>query len=436
MSVAQLDRASPSGGEGRGFESSQARQFRCLGAEIMSVYKYQAIDKLGVRVKAVMRAPNKEKALSKINDMGLTVIRCDFSFFGLLKILFKRKIGKEDVITFLSHIKYQAEIGTSITDSLTCSLDGGFSPEMTSVIEEIKLSFENGYGLSETLSKFRRVFGDTAIKLISVAEYTGDMSVCIKNAIEFLRLSDRATARVRQAVFLPIFSVFVAIVAIFCCAWLIVPQLISVQENFNVEYSWLSRLLIGLFSEQDDSHNIIWFSFFMVLAGLIFINKKYSYATDKYILRLPILGKILQKLELWRFTLAFSLALESNISPVEALEVGLGCLKNQYLKKCFLKASELTNLGYSLNDSFSKTCEFMPKILISAVAVGEKNNQLGQTMRSFADMTYLDIELGLKKLSNLLSIYLTIFTGVLLLSVVIGLFVPIYTNLLSNWGNV
>ncbi|MDR1475279.1 MAG: type II secretion system F family protein [Holosporales bacterium] len=401
----------------------------------MPFYKYHASNKLGIRSNGFIIADSKSNAISELVERGLFPIKCCYSLKNWTVKVFGSGIKYESLLLFFSHIRYQAKIGLTLIESLTAFSKGDFSDFMIGVVNDVKFLLEQGISVSDAFSRYRHVFGDIAVRFLAVSEQTGDLDASSRNIVNFLELSNKALQYVKQALYYPLFSVLVAFCAIFCCGALLIPQLSIVYQDFGLESGYLnsiSSLLNGTDLTTFFKRSI----YVVVVFGLaIFIlASKYAKFSSKLIDRIPILGKILNKLNLWRFTLTFSSALKAKIAPMKSLEIAVSSVGNFYWKQCFEKAYSMVSEGQAISVSFCQCCSFVPKLLMLAIRIGEENNKLDETLSTFSEMTYSQLELTIKSLSNKLVIFLTVLTGLILLAIVVGFFMPIYSNLLNVGG--
>jgi MSHA biogenesis protein MshG len=203
-------------------------------------------------------------------------------------------------------------------------------------------------------------------------------------------------------------------------------------KDLNLEYGFCTSMVLFVFSTDLIRFAEGLFLLIVVCCTTVAIMAlKRRYLLSKFMSKIPICGQILNSINLWKFSLTFSSALEAKIASLEALRIAVSSIKNTYWRYCLEKSYLMVQEGYKISSSFNQCCSFMPRLFLLAIEIGEENSTLGKSLSTFSEMIYNQIELYIKSLSNKLSIFLTIFTGLILLIVIIGLFLPIYSNLIN-----
>ncbi|MDR1031535.1 MAG: type II secretion system F family protein [Holosporales bacterium] len=323
-------------------------------------------------------------------------------------------------------------MGLNIMESLTALSKNDLPDLLIIAIGEIRSLIEQGFSISDAFGRYKHTFGNIAVKFLALAEKTGNLAESASNIIRFLELNNKASRYIKQALYYPLFSVFMAFVTVFCCGAVLVPQLSNMYKDLNLEYGFFTSTVLFVFSTD-------WVKFLEGLSLLVVIfcttitvmALKRKYLLSKFASKIPICGRIINSINLWKFSLTLSSALEAKIASLEALQIAVSSIKNTYWRDCLEKSCLMVHEGYKISSSFNKCCSFMPRLFLLAIEIGEENNTLGKSLGTFSEMIYNQIELYIKSLSSKLSIFLTIFTGLVLLIVIMGLFLPIYSNLIN-----
>jgi type II secretory pathway component PulF len=399
---------------------------------IYPVYKYYASSKSGIRSIGFIVANSKNDVRSELISRGLVPIKCRISFGIIIKQLLGLGVKHEDLLLFFHHIKYQAAMGLNIMESLTALSKNDLPDLITIAIGEIRSLIEQGFSISDAFGRYNHIFGNIAVKFLALAEKTGNLVESASNIVKFLELNNKASRYIKQALYYPLFSVFMAFVTVFCCGAVLVPQLSSMYKDLNLEYGFFTSMVLFVFSA-----DLVKFAKSLSLLTVIccaviaVMALKRKYLLSRFVTKIPVCGWILNSINLWKFSLTFSSTLEAKIASLEALQIAVSSIKNTYWRYCLEKSYLMVQEGYKISSSFSQCCSFMPRLFLLAIEIGEENNTLGKSLGTFSEMIYNQIELYIKSLSNKLSIFLTIFTGLILLIVIMGLFLPIYSNLIN-----
>lgn len=383
----------------------------------MNVFKYKALAKNGDKKFGVVLANNCDEAFENICNKKLSPI--DIS--KVYKV--SSKVSLEEILMFFLHVDFQLKCGAKINDAIDNFIDFNSNKILNVKLLEISNSLKAGHSLSEAFQN--SVFDKTVSGLLKSAEKTGNLSEIISNILEFLKLKNEWKNKVRSILAYPILIVSIALIIMWFCVTILGPQVVSLLNDYNngdipilTDFAVNYLPKIGLF-----------FGFISILAfAILSISSISSHLKNKfknYLLSIPKIGGILQKVTCWQFCKILQIALNSKLDFIKSLELGIDSVDIEKIKIDLGKVKLKILCGHKIFEAFS-SLKYMPKSISTAIYIGEEGNNLDNSMKHISDELYKEILSDLKKLGRYLSTGLTLMTGGIFIFILVSVFYPMY----------
>lgn len=350
------------------------------------------------------------------------------TYNGLNKISFVRMSIKEQTF-FVKRLSFLIKAGVPILESLIMIRDQTRKKGYASVLDTIIGDVSSGQYLSTSLSKFRNIFGDFSINIISFGESTGILSENLEYLAEELKKKGALKKKIIGAFIYPL-VVTVATFGItgFLMVYLF-PKIIPVFSSIHMDLPLSTRIVISI-SQFLTNHGIAFLSsLFVLIIGFIFILKKSEkvrYYFDKYIMKIPTLGNIIKSYNLANSTRTMGLLLKSGITLSEALPITSKISSNLVYKEEFRKLALEINRGEGMSTHLIKNRELFPDVLTQIVSVGERSGNLSNSLIYLSELFESEVDDFTKNISALLEPILMIFMGIIVGFIAISIITPIY----------
>lgn len=393
----------------------------------MAAFQYKAIDRTGRPARGKLDAANEIDLELRLKKMGLDLITSRM-LRGHTPSLAAGQITRQDLITFCFDLEQISRAGIPILEGLRDLRDGMENPRfreiLTSVIEDI----EGGKTLSQSLSAFPRVFQPVFVSLIRAGEMSGILTEVFENLGATLKWQDELASQTKRLLAYPVL-VFVVVLAVMVFLLLyLVPQVTSLLKTMGLQLPLQTRILIGL-SEWVTT----WWPLLLVLpiiafAGIGFMakaNPRTRYLLDYAILRLPVIGEILQKIILARFANFFALMYRSGITVLDAIRTSEDIVGNRVIAESLQRAGQQINAGESMSEAFRNLGVF-PPLVIRMLRTGESTGALDVALLNITYFYNRDVRDSVDKALKLLEPMLTLVLGGMLAMVLFSVLTPIY----------
>jgi type IV pilus assembly protein PilC len=398
----------------------------------MPFFDYRAIDQTGRSVKGVLSAVNDIDLELRLKRMGLDLITLS-ELSRQYAPQGRERVTRRDLVTFCIHMRYITRAGIPLLEGLRDLRDTmekrGFRDVLTALLEDL----EGGKVLSQALSAHPAVFGAVFVHSVRAGEQTGLLDAVFERLAESLKWQEEVASKAKRLMIYPALVLVVVGAAILFLLVYLVPQVLTLVETMGVQLP-LPTLILMAVSSALRSYWLIALLLALALGGGLPLWVKKSEAGrdwwDRTQLRLPIIGPIVQKIVLSRFTNTLAMMYRSGVTVLDALRAGEKVAGNRVIAGGIHRAAQMIADGRGLSESFQSLALF-PPLVIRMLRVGETTGALDEALDNvtfFYNREVLDsIENGLRILEPLLTAILGLLLGGILVSVLL----PIY-DLIGN----
>ncbi|MGK2953646.1 MAG: type II secretion system F family protein [Thiobacillus sp.] len=398
----------------------------------MPFFDYRAIDQTGRTVRGTLSAVNDVDLELRLKRMGLDLVTLaelsrQYAPSG------RERVTLRDLVTFCIHMRYITRAGIPLLEGLRDLRDSMEKPGFRDVLTALLEDLEGGKVLSQALAAHPAVFGAVFVHSVRAGEQTGLLDAVFDRLAESLKWQEEVAAKAKRLMIYPAIVLAVVGAAILFLMLYLVPQVLSLVETMGVALP-LPTLILMAVSNAMRSYWLIGLLLMLALGiGLPLWVKKSEAGHDwwdRTQLQLPIIGPIVQKIALSRFTNTLAMMYRSGVTVLDALRAGEMVAGNRVIAGGIHRAAQQIADGRGLSESFQSLALF-PPLVIRMLRVGETTGALDEALENvtyFYNREVLDsIENGLRVLEPLLTAILGLLLGGILVSVLL----PVY-DLIGN----
>lgn len=393
----------------------------------MDLFQYKAIDDGGRIHNGKVDAANVTDLEMRLRKLGLDLINCK-QIKSPSQSVTGRGIGRRDLIMLCFHLEQTSKAGVPILDSLEDLRDSTENPRLRDVISGMNESIEGGKTLSQAMRDYPGVFSNVFTSLISAGEQTGEISVVFSKLGESLRWQDELASQTKKLIMYPaVVGTVVTGVVIFLMVYL-VPELISFVKTMGMELPIHTLVLIAV------SDFFVNYWYIVLITPIITVitvsiaiktSPEMRLKFDGLLLKLPIIGSILQKLILARVAGFFAMMYASGITIIDCIRTAEDIADNRAIQKAMSDVGQNVADGNSLSQSFAATGLF-PRLVIRMIMVGESTGALEQSLENIAYFYTRDVRESIDKLQTMIEPAMTIILGAIIGWVMFSVLGPIY----------
>ena len=406
----------------------------------MPQFKYAGKSTQGGPQKGVIEAASAQaaaQALLSQNIVPLTIVESkkrsaenEGDGFDITR-LFQQKVGLDEMIIFSRQMYSLLKAGIPIIRAIKGLSENASHKRFQEILKDIADQLEQGRSLSSSMAKYEKVFTRLTISVVVVGENTGKLDdVFLQLALYFER-EQETRKRIKSALRYPTFVLIALAIAMFILNLFVVPVFTQMFERFDTELPIMTRVLIGT----SNFFVSYWWLLIIVIVGGIFTVKQYVNSTngrlkwDKFKLKLPVVGSIIERSLLSRYSRSFSMILRAGVPLTAGLSLTADAVDNAHMQKRIKEMRQGIEKGESLL-RVSKNSELFSTLVLQMIAVGEETGRLEPLLEESADYYEREVDFDLKSLTAKIEPILIGFVAVMVLILALGIFTPMW-NMMS-----
>lgn len=344
-----------------------------------------------------------------------------------IPFLQRQKVKLKDLAIYSRQLSVLIDAELPLIQSLNILAEQTKNKYFKNVIREIREDVEAGSTLNQAKRKFPNVFDDLYCNLVASGEQSGSLDIMLRRLAEYLEKIVRLRAQVRQAMIYPSAVLSFAVIVCIFMLWKVIPVFAGIFLELGAELPFLTSLILSL------SIFIQKYILFIVIGviGGIFAFRYWRKTpsgrriTDKFFLRMPLFGKLLEKVGLSRVTRTLSTLLSGGVPMLESMKITSSTSGNVIVEDYIMQARSMVAEGTSLRDALREKGRF-PFMMIQMVGVGEATGTLDEMLTKLADFYDEEVEYSVANLLSVLEPVLLIFVGLIVGSIVISMYLPIF----------
>jgi type IV pilus assembly protein PilC len=388
-------------------------------------YSWAGMDKKGNRVSGKSLAPDETALRADLRRQGIAVTRIkkqssSFKSGG--------KVKAEDIAVFSRQLATMLAAGIPLVQSFEIVGNGNDKPAMQKLILDIKADIEGGTSLHEALGKHPLQFDDLFVNLVEAGEQAGALETLLDKIATYKEKTEALKKKVKKALFYPSAVMAVAIIVTIILLIFVIPQFESLFKGFGADLPAFTQFVIGMSRWLQDNGIFLG----LVIAGAVWVffyfqrrSKAMREWLDRAMLKIPIIGPILYKSAIARFSRTLSTMFAAGVPLVEALESVAGATGNIVFENAVMKMRDEVATGQRLQRAMENTGLF-PNMVIQMIAVGEEAGALDAMSGKVATFYEAEVDNAVDSMSSLLEPLIMAILGVLVGGLVIAMYLPIF----------
>lgn len=397
-------------------------------------FSYRGKDSSGGVHHGALAAPNPEAAATELMRRGITPVSIREqdqrkSLIAQLNNLpvFRKKITLDELIVFCRQMHALTKAGIPLIQTLRGLADTTRSEVFCDVLSNVTDRLEGGSTMATSMQAHPKVFSELFVAMIHVGENTGQLDNAFKRLSDILELERETRRRLSQAMRYPIFVMIALLAALMVVNFFVIPKFAFVFSKLGADLPFLTQVLVSTSNFLLDYWYILLFS---VSAATVLIRQwrqttQGQLTWDRYKLKMPIIGPLLELITLSRFARNFASMLSSGMPVTIALTIVSDATDNAWISKHLKEMRVGIERGESLLRTARQSDMFTPLIL-QMIAVGEETGAVDDMLINVADFYDEDVDYGLKRLTESIEPILIVAMGVLVLILALGVFLPIW----------
>lgn len=394
----------------------------------MPLFEYTAMDSGGKTLKSIVEAESESAVLGRLRDQGLHVLDIVQSKGAKASIRSKGKMKAKSLVVFSRQFATMIDAGIPMLRCLEILGNSCKDPVLKFAIEAITLDVKGGSALNEALLKHPHVFSKLYINMVRAAELGGILDVILDRLSQFLEYEAEVRGKIKSAMMYPVMVLGFSILMLFVLFSFVLPKF---KEIFSDMDAKLPPLTSALFGFGDFMAATWWMQLLFWVA--CFVGFKYYVKTEKgrynvdYMkLKFPVIGELVLKMSVARFTRTFGTLINSGVPMMRSLEIVGETLNNSVLTLAVDQTRLSIREGNRLSTPLASSGLF-PQMVTQMIDIGEESGRLSEMLVKIGDFYDEEVAQTVKGLTSMIEPMLIIFMGVIVGFIAISVMSPIFS---------
>ena len=394
----------------------------------MPAFTYTARALNGDLKTATIEAPNRDEVIAQLRKQRLNVVKIDEKKEAeKAKQKKAGKISMRDIVIFTRQFSTMINAGLPLVQALDILAKQSENKALKDVSLSVVFDVESGHTVADALRKHPKAFSDLYVNMVAAGEAGGILDTILMRLATFMEKNDALVRKVKGAMIYPGVIMSVAAIAIVVLLIFVIPTFEKMFASVGLALPLPTRIVIGMSKFLQG----YWYICIGAIYGAFFAFKKY-YATndgklviDRLMLKAPVLGDVLRKSSVSRFTRTLGTLIGSGVSILEGLEITAKTAGNRVISDAIMESRASIAGGETIAAPLQKSQVF-PPMVISMIAVGEQTGGLDEMLSKIADFYDEEVDAAVSGLLAMMEPLMIVFLGVVVGGMVVAMYLPIF----------
>ena len=391
----------------------------------MTSFTYTARTAQGDLKSATIEASSKDDAVAQLKKLRMNVVKLEEA--GKTGSKTKGSISMRDIVIFTRQFSTMINSGLPLVQALDILSKQSENPVLQNVTRQVVFDVESGHTVADALAKHPNAFTELYVNMVAAGEAGGILDTILMRLATFMEKNDALVRKVKGAMIYPGVIMGVAGAAITVLLLFVIPTFESMFASVGLALPLPTRIVIGM------SKFLQGYWWALIAGGFFgFRGFKSYYATsngqlviDRLLLKAPVLGDVLRKSAVSRFTRTLGTLISSGVSILDGLEITAKTAGNRVVSDAILASRSSIAGGDTISAPLAKSRVF-PPMVISMIAVGEQTGGLDEMLSKIADFYDEEVDAAVSGLLSLLEPMMIVFLGVVVGGMVVAMYLPIF----------
>ena len=392
----------------------------------MPLYVYKARTVAGESQSGEISASTEADVVGQLRRRRLVVVSVKEKPKEI-KLSFGRKVKTKDLVLFTRQFATMINAGLPLVQSLDILAAQQPNKRAAEKIRSVLSDVESGSTLADAMRRHKDFFSDIYVNMVAAGEAGGILDVILLRLAEYLEAADRLRRKVRGAMFYPATVLSFSGLAIAALLIFVIPTFAGFFESANVPMPLPTRIVMGL----SDFLISYWWAVAAALAGIGWLIRAYRrtpagrLTTDRLLLRLPILGTVIRKAAIARFSRTLGTLVQSGVPILDGLEITARTAGNRVVEDAVMKSRASIAGGETISEPLKRSDVF-PPMVVQMINVGEQTGGLDDMLSKIADFYDEEVDSSVSALTSIIEPVMIVFLGAIVGGMVVAMYLPIF----------
>ncbi|MCK4545836.1 MAG: type II secretion system F family protein [Candidatus Eisenbacteria sp.] len=394
----------------------------------MPVYLWKGKDGVGKAVSGEESAKDRPSAIRRLRKRKIIATQVREKPKDVKISLGRKKgVAVKDLAVFTRQFATMINAGLPIVLCLDVMAKQVEKPVLREVLTQVKESVQSGGTLSDSLSKHTKVFDELYSHMVEAGESSGALDAILERLAEYLEKAEQLRRRIKSAMMYPTIVTMIALLATSFLLIFVIPTFTKMFSDFGGQLPLVTRIVVAM---SDFLIGYWWLLLALILGGRYAFmryraTEKGREKVDRLLLKMPVLGTVLRKGAVARFTRTLGTLQVSGVPILEGLSITARTAGNVVLEKAILNTRDSVSRGETLTEPLKESGVF-PPMVVQMVAVGEETGALDQMLTKIAEFYEDEVDTAVDGLTSVIEPVMMVFLGGLVGGMVIAMYLPIF----------
>ena len=395
----------------------------------MPVYTYRGTNRTGASVSGEVAASNKAELANLLRRQQITPTKMSEKGREFNLPTFGSGVQPKELAVFTRQFSVMIDAGLPLVQCLEILAGQQENKTFQKVLTGTRASVEGGATLSVAMKQYPKVFDALFVNMVEAGETGGILDTILQRLAAYIEKNVKLKRAVKSALIYPVGVLTIAAGVIILLLWKVVPIFATLFAGLGAELPLPTRIVISLSNFVGSIFGLL---IFVALIGAAIALKVWygtaqgRYAIDATLLKLPLVGILLRKIAVARFTRTLGTLISSGVPILEGLDITAKTSGNAVVEKALLKVRKSLEEGKSLTDPLRETDVF-PGMVTQMIGVGEQTGAMDAMLQKIADFYEDEVDAAVKDLLTALEPVMIVFLGVVVGGVVISMYLPLFS---------
>lgn len=399
----------------------------------MAIFAYKGINSSGKNVKGVEDADSAKMLRMVLKRKGILVTELlekaeaekkNAREIDIRKLL--RRVKTIDISVATQQLATLVKAGIPLVEALTALIEQTEQPELKAAFTTTRDKVNEGTNFADALREHPKYFSNLYVNMVAAGEASGTLETVLERLAGFLDAQVRLEGKVRGALAYPIVMLILSLLIITLMMVVVVPKVKNIFEGFGEALPWYTELLIFV----SDLFTNYWYLLGTVLGLSIYGFRRWKASEegagkwDRFILRIPLVGKLLLMVAVSRFSRTLGTLLKSGVPIMNAMTITKNVLENRELMGVIDEAKESVAQGDGFSRPLKASGKF-PPMVVHMIAIGERTGQLEEMLENVADAYDQQVEVKVEAMSAVMEPLIIVFMGGIVGAIAAAILMPL-----------
>jgi type IV pilus assembly protein PilC len=402
----------------------------------MPVFTFTGTDPQGKRIAGERLADSKAAVTMQLRRERITpgAIKEKGKEFAL-PTFGTGKVPIKDTAVFFRQFSVMIDAGLPLVQCLEILAANQENQVFQKCLTGVRQSVEGGSTLSNAMRQYPKIFDDLTTNMVEAGEAGGILDTILQRLATYVEKAVKLKSAVKSALIYPVSVISIACLVVGCLLKFVVPIFANMFVSMGVDLPLPTKIVIGLSNFVGRFWWLIFAFFIVTFVAVKFVRKdpKGRYMFDKMLLGLPVLGGVLRKIAVARFTRTLGTLITSGVPILEGLSITARTSGNAVLEDALMKVRKAVEEGRTIVDPLKESGVF-PNMVTQMIGVGEATGAMDAMLQKIADFYEDEVDAATKDMLTLLEPIMIGFLGIAVGGIVISLYMPLFSMIAKLSG--